>query len=127
MHRRIPVAVLLLVSVVWSTSCGGRPGNEAVVGSTITIEGNDMLDFVPREIEVDAGRYTIALRNVGGLAHALEIAPVGRSTYIGDTGTVAGHASAEFEIELEPGTYAYVCRVDNHHLAGMVGKLAITG
>ena len=84
-----------------------------------------MLDFEPAEIEVNAGRYAIELRNVGGLAHGLEIAPAGRSTYIGDTGTVAGHASGGFEVELEPGAYDFVCRVDNHHLAGMVGTLVV--
>ena len=117
-------AAVLAVAI---TACAPA-GSQAVRGNVITIDGVDApLSFEPREVEVDAGRYTVRFRNEGALPHQLAIGSADdEGEYpLGDTTEVAGGQEASFEVTLEPGRHAFACYVDRHDEAGMTGTLVV--
>ena len=122
---KLLIATALLVLIGQACTQDVSP---AVKGDTITIDGDDLLDFIPDEISAPPGRYRIVFENIGGLAHNLALTPTPGQTGndLGDTGNVAGMRSRSFTVELTPGTYEFVCRTDKHDLAGMRGTLTIT-
>ena len=127
--RRIVALVSVSALLPMAASCAPA-GSGAVREDTITIDGVDVpLSFEPREIEVDAGRYTIRFRNEGQLPHQLALGAADDDGDYpdGDTKDVAGGEERSIQVALEPGRHAFACYVDRHNEAGMTGTLIVRG
>jgi plastocyanin len=117
------LAIGMLVSVVL-TGCGSSTRPAADQSSRpvqrVTIEVNDSMRFVPSRVDVHPGPVTIILRNVGLVAHNLDIPSlhaVSPTVYGGKKVTMT------FQV-YTPGTYAFIC--DFHVSEGKVGTLIVS-
>jgi plastocyanin len=89
----------------------------------IVLVGTADFQFVPSEVEAEAGAISVALTSEGG-PHTFTIEL--------DEGTetvaqVFGPGETETgEIELEPGTYTFICVIPGHLEEGMEGTLTVS-
>ena len=118
---------------------------EADAETTVDLQLADY-EFVPGDIEVDAGVVTFATTNIGDEAHELAFLPGGGEVPLTDDGAPDEDALAEagaFELEaygpgqdcnatyeLEPGEYTLFCIVETadgetHASLGMTGSLTV--
>jgi plastocyanin len=104
---------------------GGGGGSTTVdAGATVTVVGKEY-SFSPSDITVQgAGKVTIALKNEGSLAHDLHVLKDGDD--LGGTPVFQGKGETKSgTVELQPGSYEFVCTVGNHEDLGMRGKLEV--
>ncbi len=120
---------------------------EADADSTVDLQLADY-EFVPDDVEVDAGVVTFTAENIGKEAHELAFIPGGGDVPLNADGDPDEDALAEmgaFELEafgpgqdcnatyeLEAGDYTMFCIVENadgetHASLGMTGSLTVTG
>ena len=84
-----------------------------------TAEGAS-LGFTVKDIDVDAGRLTLEMRNSGSIDHAIAI----KGTGVDVQGALVGPGKvSRVEIKLKPGTYRFYCPVPGHAEGGMEGTL----
>jgi plastocyanin len=128
------VAALLLVA------CGGggdettepeaeqteSPAGDMETGGSdadIVVTGTNSLDFVPSEVEAEAGTVSVALTSEGG-PHTFTI-----ELSEGDQTVAQVFSGAETdigEIDLETGTYTFYCAIPPHRDEGMEGTLSVS-
>ena len=77
------------------------------------------MKFSPSTIRVEPGARTFVVRNGGGLRHTFSLNALGREV------TVEPGKTKSFTVQLEPGTYRYVCRILDHEGLGMRGTLRV--
>ena len=77
------------------------------------------MKFSPSTLRVDAGTYVFVVRNRGELRHTFSLNSLGHEV------TVEPGRSKSLSVELEPGTYRYVCRILDHEGLGMRGTLRV--
>ena len=77
----------------------------------------------PEDIILDQpGTYVFRAVNSGDVVHALEIEGEGIEE---ETGDIEPGESAEFDVNLDPGTCKLYCPVGNHEERGMVGTVTV--
>ena len=94
-------------------ACDNQKGDEAV-----TVRTKEMR-FSPATLATDAGRRTISVRNSGKLVHTFSLNELGREVMVQPGKT------RRMTVNLEPGTYKYVCRILDHEGLGMHGVLRV--
>lgn len=77
------------------------------------------MKFLPSTIEVESGRRTFKVRNIGELRHTFSLNAIGEEV------TVEPGKTKSMTVELSPGTYRYVCRILDHEGLGMKGTLRV--
>ena len=85
---------------------------------TIPADPNGGLLFVNTSAEAPAGELTINMPNESGVPHNIAIEGKGESP-------VVEQGDSKFTASFEPGEYRYVCLVEGHEAAGMVGELVV--
>jgi plastocyanin len=97
-----------------SSSCAGSAN-----AGEVEVSAKEMR-FSPSTLRVDAGRHTIVVRDRGKLTHTFSLNELGREVTIhpGKTRTLS--------VDLQPGTYRYVCRILDHEGLGMHGVLRVS-
>jgi plastocyanin len=116
-------------------ACGGGGGESSSESKTeqpaeqpetpaadIVITGTISNEFVPSQAEAKAGTISVAFTSEGG-PHTFTVElDEGNETVVQlfSAGTGTG------EIELEPGTYRFICVIPGHLDAGMEGTLTVT-
>lgn len=141
MKKTILFALLALLAVAM-VACGGGASEPAAGGgesasgpTTLNIKGEDIA-FDVTELTASANnQITVNFDNVGTLEHNWVLLPPGVDPLAAteadaiagaDAGIVPGGESVTFSFAAPPaGTYDYVCTVEGHAAAGMVGKLTI--
>ncbi len=133
MKKTLYVLVLLLVSSLALTACGGGSGPSTTIDVTFT----DFM-FTPDTFTVPAGQeITINTTNNGAVVHEFVIMKLGQT--VGDDfgdedeGNIfwevetepGGKVTEKFTAPTEPGEYQVVCGTEGHFKAGMVGKLIV--
>jgi nitrite reductase (NO-forming) len=130
-------AAALVPALALATACAGGPAVpggpaaapapvQAAVAPTgvqqVTVRVGDGMRFDPSAIAVTAGQpVQLTLESVGGAEHDFTLTEgVARPVKIAAAGQQT--ASGTFTIE-RPGTYAFVCSVPGHALAGMRGTI----
>jgi plastocyanin len=89
----------------------------------IALVGTINFQFVPSEVEAEAGTISIALTTEGGPhTFTLEL-DEGDETVVQ---VFPPEETATGEIELEPGTYTFICVIPGHLDQGMEGTLTVT-
>jgi plastocyanin len=115
-------ALHLAAAVLVLSACAGG-GTDAppvdVPDGALEVVGTDRLEFVPETLSASAGAITFALTCEGGVNHNLvidETDEVVAECRRGQTGVGT--------VELEPGTYTYVCTIPGHERT-MRGTLTV--
>ncbi|MHB8650133.1 MAG: cupredoxin domain-containing protein [Gaiellaceae bacterium] len=110
-----------------SGAAGGSPSGTATAASasksatTVIVEESEYKLTLPA-MSFKPGTYTFVAKNVGKVAHALEINGPG----VTDTrtpGTVAPGQSAMLTVTLKSGSYELFCPVDGHKGLGMDSRI----
>ena len=107
----------LLASAVKAPGSGGVAKAENGV-LTIPADPGGQLLFSFTEAEAPAGQLEIVMPNESGVPHNIAIDGKGSSEIV-DTG------ESSFTANFEPGEYQYICEVEGHEAAGMVGTLTV--
>jgi plastocyanin len=124
---RTPLAATIAAAIALA-GCGassGGKGRTVTVGSggPVTVSAHEYR-FDPKTIVVrGGGRLTLSLRNRGSLAHDLRVQQGGRD--LGGTGIFTSGQSQTAHLALPPGTYQFLCTVDDHAQLGMKGTLVV--
>lgn len=111
------IAVLALLVV----GCTG--GSDAAVeppetDADLAVVGTDTLRWEPERLRAEAGEITVALTCQGGVNHNLVIEEVGQIA------ECSRGETAEASVELDAGTYEYVCTIPGHART-MTGELTV--
>jgi plastocyanin len=137
MKKTILIALFALMALAL-VACGGssEPATTDTASSNnFSIQGQDIA-FDVTELRATANsEITINFTNAGTLEHNWilltpgidPLAAVESDAIAGaDAGILAGGESVTFSFSAPPaGTYDYVCTVEGHAAAGMVGKMII--
>ncbi len=127
--RRRTAALMTVLTVGSLSACGGGSATQSTGAAaaaagppdaqTVTIDGTDMLKFVPATINAKVGTLTITLGNSGQVSHNLVFDDAARPAI----GTVTGgkQLSATYTFTA-PGTYDFVCTFHG----GMDGQVVVS-
>lgn len=99
------------------------PGSDKPVAAengtlTIPADPGGQLLFANSAATAPAGELTITMPNESGVPHNIAIDGKG-------TGAIVEQGDSTFSAMFDPGTYTYICEVEGHEAAGMVGKLTV--
>ena len=113
MGKTVTGVLVFLGAVMGLAACAGDDGTTGVM-----VETREMR-FTPSAISVVPGQHVITVHNAGELRHTFSINSLGQEVTInpGQTKTLT--------VDVEPGTYRYVCRVLDHEGLGMHGVLRV--
>jgi plastocyanin len=117
-HRaRVFVVVLALFAALFG-ACGGEDG-PPVEAASLRVTTKEMR-FAPSKLTALHGRTSITVHNSGSLAHTFSLNDLGREVTVnpGQTKTI--------NVNAQPGTYPYVCRILDHEGLGMHGTLTVS-
>ncbi|MEM9775475.1 MAG: plastocyanin/azurin family copper-binding protein [Chloroflexota bacterium] len=131
--------VLILAAAVFLSACGGGAEPEAVAeepaGVTLVFEGQDIAYDITSATVQSGQEVTVELNNVGALEHSWvlisdrvdPLEATEEDALLGaNSGVVAGGDKSSFTFFAPaPGTYKFVCAVEGHVAAGMVGDLIV--
>lgn len=115
--------VASLVAVSFATAAeesASSTGRAAVESSVVTVSMYEM-GFKLSASRVPTGTVTFRVVNDGKAVHDFRIN--GKGTPVLDPGEQAT-LTVDFP---EPGTFSFVCTVEGHAAAGMIGKLVVSG
>lgn len=110
-----------LVSGALSAGCGDTPTTR-VEGHRLSLE-MDEFRYRPQEVSVPRGRLEIRGRNVGRLAHNVNVWHEDQE--LASARSVQPGATARLSVRLKRGTYRLECSVGNHDDLGMYGTLIV--
>jgi len=111
--RFLTLGLASLSAVLLLGGCaGGSNANE------VNVSAKEMR-FTPSTVRVKAGRHVIGVHNRGKLTHTFSLNALGREV------TIHPGKTRSLSIELQPGTYRYVCRILDHEGLGMHGVLRV--
>jgi len=124
--RRCAPALVLAAAAL--AGCGDdRPEGRAVTlgpGEPLRVAA-DEYSFDPATVTVRGSppRLEVTLRNSGSLAHDFVV--LDGEQELGGTPTIPSGDRRTASVELEPGSYRFVCTVGDHRELGMEGELTI--
>jgi nitrite reductase (NO-forming) len=96
------------------------PAAAGPILDTLVIEAFE-LGFTPAEIEVPtAGRYTVELRNTGGIAHDITFPA-------GETAVAEAGQTATVDVDVPAAGLEFLCSIPGHAQGGMAGMIMVAG
>jgi uncharacterized cupredoxin-like copper-binding protein len=124
------MTVLLLAIVI--AACGGnnRPDSQVANrdstslngGATINVAVEDF-NFTLDSSQLNAGATTFVVKNNGSMRHDFAISGNGIKQR---TEKIDPGETTELTVELEPGTYTYICTIPGHEELGMKGTFTVS-
>ncbi len=96
--------------------------NEANITATVNVTARDF-EFLLSATEAEAGSIAFLVTNNGSMPHDFAITVAGRQQ---KTSWLLPGASESLILELQPGTYDYICSVPGHDILGMRGVFTVT-
>jgi plastocyanin len=138
-------AVLVLAAITATTGCGGDDSDgseaEAAEGQATVLRIKDTStpgdwSFDTKRLTAKAGKVTIELHNDSGLGHNVRVhsggccfkpgyKDLGGTEVIGATGFDKRN-TVRATLDLEPGTYTFLCSIPGHFQAGQHGTLVVS-
>ncbi len=126
---RLPLAVgaslLIAVSIgIAACSSAGSPASApGSAGPVVAISAYEYA-FDPDHVDVEAGEVTFSVTNTGTVEHEFEILDGDR--VVDEVEGLVPGVTRQLTVDLEPGTYTYVCQLAGHQQAGMQGTLTVS-
>ena len=118
-RRRTTPAVVGLSLAVVLVGCGGGPDDVVGDAGVLRVVGQDNLLWDVTALAAPAGTVTFALTCEAGVNHNLVIEETGEQV-----AACAPGATSTGTVDLEAGTYVYVCTVPGHEVT-MRGVLTV--
>lgn len=124
------ISILLLAILI--TACGGnnQPGSQVANRDSISPNNGAMVNVVAEEFnftldssQLSAGPTTFVIKNNGSMKHDFEISGNGIEQ---KTDKINPGETTELTVELEPGTYTYICTIPGHEELGMRGTFTVS-
>ncbi len=125
-QRATPMAGLAIALGVGLAACGGSGAGGTSVPATVVQISAFEYAFDPSTVEVDQGKVTFEVTNTGTVEHEFEILDADGAVVDEVEGLVPG-LTRDLTVDLQPGTYSYVCQIAGHEEAGMKGALIVDG
>ncbi len=129
-RRWLLILVIILVAI--SVTCGGSGDSSAPISESqsgnnlnegdITVEAQEF-SFSLSASEAKAGEIIFVVQNNGTMVHDFSIRGNGVEE---TTSKIEPGESATLTVELEPGTYTYICTIPGHEQLGMRGTFTVT-
>lgn len=133
------IAILLVILAALSLACGTggalpvgegqdsgdvseNEGRAPAADGTITVEAKEF-SFSLSASETRAGEVTFEVQNTGTMPHDFAIRGDGVDEA---TAQIDPGQSATLTVQLEPGTYTYICTIPGHEQLGMRGTFNVT-
>jgi len=79
--------------------------------------------YDPANVPLDARTIAIALHNQGQVEHDLEL--IGPQGVVAHIETTQPGVTRGFSVTLKPGTYRFICTIEDHAQRGMTGTLTV--
>jgi uncharacterized cupredoxin-like copper-binding protein len=111
------VVCLLALGLLAACSSGKK------VSATVPVLAKDY-SFDPATITVHAGRVAFDVKNVGKEEHEFEI--FDGAKLIDEVEGITPGLTRSVTVDLEAGTYTFVCKEPGHEEKGMKGTLTVT-
>jgi uncharacterized cupredoxin-like copper-binding protein len=110
---------VLLVACNGSSPRGGESNG---YNSTVNVIVKDFsISLDPPQTE--AGTITLVVANDGSVQHDFAIRSNGMEQ---KTPMIEAGETASLTVDLEPGTYTYICTIPGHEQLGMIGTFTVT-
>lgn len=110
------------------SACGGAISSSGPGGSlppgALAVEAKEY-SFTPSALSAPAGPVTFSVTNAGNENHEFEVMRDDQS--LGKIASFSRGTTQAVTVSVEPGTYAFVCRLNGHDQLGMTGTLTVTG
>jgi plastocyanin len=106
---------------------GGTPPPEeapSVEGNSINVTEKEFSIALAGGNEIQPGRTTFVVQNVGKIEHDLAIKGAGEDV---KTPLIQGGQSRDLKADLNPGEYLFYCTVPGHEEAGMQVNVTVAG
>ena len=87
----------------------------------VTIDEKEF-SLTPKQATAGSGAVTVTAKNVGTIAHNLEVEGSGVEK---KTANIQPGSSAALKLNLKPGTYQMYCTVPGHKQSGMKGTIVV--
>ncbi|HWP64202.1 MAG TPA: FTR1 family protein [Candidatus Binatia bacterium] len=110
-----------LVATLLVAGCGSAGGGGT--SASVELKAREYA-FDPATVAVQAGRIEFRITNVGQETHEFEILGTDGEP-IDEVEDIVPGLTTSLVVELEPGTYRFVCRLNGHDLLGMTGTLTV--
>ena len=124
------ISVLLLAILI--AACGGnnRPDSQVAnrdstspdSGAIVNVEAEEF-KFTLDSSQLNAGATTFVVKNNGSMRHDFAISGNGIKQR---TEKIDPGETTELTVELEPGTYTYICTIPGHEELGMKGTFTVS-
>jgi plastocyanin len=114
--------LLVVLALVMGIACGGSSGQPA---GSIKVSMTEFA-FAPKDISVPTGKVVLFLANAGQAPHDMVVLDSSGKQVAKSDLVQAGNDSLFTIDNLPAGTYTFVCDVQGHREAGMVGTLTVT-
>jgi iron uptake system component EfeO len=111
----------IFLALLFAGACAQSSSESS--GGAIEVKARDFA-FDPDSIPAEAGRLTFRVRNTGHELHEFEIFR-GRKL-VDEVEDITPGLERSLTVTLEPGTYEYACKVEDHYERGMKGTLKVT-
>jgi plastocyanin len=137
-------AALVLAALAGASGCGDDSGDASAAsesperGTILNLSDTSTpgkWSFDKRRLTAKAGRVTIELHNASGLGHNVRV-HTGRCCFkagykdLGGTAVIGAtdmdkRKTVRATLNLEPGTYTYLCSIPGHYQTGQHGMLVV--
>lgn len=142
MNRMLPAIALAALAGASGCQNGSNEASAAKesrdAGTVLTVSDTSTpgdWSFDKRKLTAKAGEVTLVLRNDSGLGHNLRVhtgkccfkpgyKDVGGTEVIGSTSS-DNRTTVKAKLDLEPGTYTFLCSIPGHFQAGQNGTLVV--
>jgi iron uptake system component EfeO len=109
-------------------ACGGTISSSgpdaSLPAGALAVEAKEY-SFTPSTLSAPAGPVTFSVTNAGTENHEFEVMTGDQS--LAKIASFSRGTTQAVTVSLEPGSYAFVCRLNGHNQLGMTGTLTVTG
>ena len=126
---RLARPALVLGAAIAVAACGGGGASAGaptpVPSGVVFVEAKEYA-YTPSTITIPAGPVTFSVKNAGAEEHEFEVfASDDMDSPIDEIEGLLPGLTLPLTLDLQPGSYTYICLLNGHNLLGMQGTLTV--